>query len=101
RNVFQLRAAARLPLDVYLASKLEALLTRYQDPIYLGTDPSMRPLSIDDETKNSFKLEATRDLGDRFQLVARYAYYTNRIDTRTVHYTRQTLMVGLAFTAER
>lgn len=101
RHVFILRAAAKLPLDVFVSAKLEALATRYQDAIYFGTDPSMRPLSIDDETKDSFRAEATRDVGERWQVVARYTLHTNRIDTRTVHYSRQTFMLGLAFAIDR
>jgi hypothetical protein len=103
RHVFALRFATALPLGCYLAARGELILAQYHNPVALGQNPTTGALlSIDDENRNSLRVDLSRALTERLQLLARYTLYANEIglSSSVAHYRRQTLLLSLAFTLD-
>jgi hypothetical protein len=97
--------AAALPLDLYLALRAEILFARYGDHVIVAqqtSDPAGRTfVSIEDENRNSARVDLSRNLTDRVQLIARYTFYSNELGAGDVTYRRQTALLSLAFTLEK
>jgi hypothetical protein len=102
RHFVTARLAGALPFDLYLAAHLELLFARYADHVVVAqTDIAGRPFaSIDDENRNNLRVDLSRNLTDRLQLIARYTYYANESGSGDVTYRRQTALLSLAFTLE-
>jgi hypothetical protein len=104
RHFITARFAAALPLDLYLAARIEVVFARYADQVYVagvGTDPGLPHATIDDESRNTARVELSRSLSDRLQLIARYNFYANELSKSDVTYRRQTALLSLSFALER
>jgi hypothetical protein len=105
RHFVTARFAAALPADFYLAGRVEVLVARYADGVFIAmTDvaQSGRPfVSIEDENRNNARVELSRNLGERLQLLARYTFYANELGSAAVSYRRHTALLSLAFTLEK
>lgn len=104
RHFLTARFAAALPLELYLAARVEILVARYADPQFLAPGPMAGSpfVSIEDENRNSARVELSRNFGERLQLIARYTFYANELQRDTnVNYRRQTALLSLAFTLEK
>lgn len=105
RHVVTARFAAALPLDLYLAARIEILIARYSDQVYVaqtGMDAAKPWVTIEDENRNSARVELSRNLGDRLQLIARYTFYANELSRNNdVSYRRQTALLSLSFNFEK
>jgi hypothetical protein len=103
RHFVTARFAADLPLGLSLAARAEVLLARWADPIVVAqADTAGRPfVSIEDENRSNARVDLSRDLTSRLQLLARYTFYTNELTSTAVHYRRHTALLSLAFTFEK
>jgi len=104
RHVLALRFATALPFDGYLAARGELIVSQYRDAVALGQNVTTGALlSIDDENRNSLRLDLSRPLSQRVQLLARYTVYANELGlaSSVAHYRRQTFLLSLAFTLEK
>jgi hypothetical protein len=101
RHFVTLRFATPLPLGLYLAARGELLISRYLHPIFVGqlNVQGLTYLSIDDENRSSVRVDLSRALGDRLQLLARYTLYVNELGASGAagHFRRQTALLSLSF----
>jgi hypothetical protein len=98
------RFATELPLDFTLAGRLEVLYARYAENVYVAQTALMtRPwITFEDENRNNARVELSRNIGERLQMMARYTFYANELGTgAAVTYRRHTVLVSLAFTLEK
>jgi hypothetical protein len=100
------RFAAALPGGLVLAARAELLFAFYRDPVVVGQISAGNTFvnfeSIGDENRSSARIDLSRALGDRTRLIARYTFYANELGTTApISYRRQTLLLSLAFTAEK
>ena len=56
--------------------------------------------SIEDESRSTFRIELARLIEGRFELGARYVYYTSAPTSGALEYRRQTALLYLAFLDE-
>jgi hypothetical protein len=96
RHFFTARFAADLPLGLALAARVEVLLARYA-----AQNAGRSFLTYEDENRSSARVDLSRDLTERLQLIARYTFYTNELAATSVTYRRQTALLSLAFTLEK
>jgi hypothetical protein len=104
RHFVTARFAAALPFELYLAARVEILFARYSDQVYVAqTMDAAKPwVTIEDENRNSARVELSRNLGDRLQLIARYTFYANELSRNNdVSYRRQTALLSLSFALEK
>jgi hypothetical protein len=97
------KAGLSLPWELTLTLRAELLFTRYSDPVPLSRDPvTAQPrASIEEESRNTIRVELTRSLGEHFEGIARYIFYTNELVGGPVDYRRHTLLFALAFLFDR
>jgi len=104
RHFATLRFAAELPFGLYLAARGELLFARYLHPIFVGQSASagLAHLSVDDENHSSVRVDVSRSLTDRLQLLLRYTFYANEIGASGAsgHYSRQTALLSVSFTID-
>jgi hypothetical protein len=102
RHFGTIRFAAALPLDLYLALRAEILFAYYADQVFVApTLTAARPYaSIEDENRNNLRVDLSRNLTERLQLIARYTFYSNELGDKGT-YRRQTALLTLAFTIEK
>jgi hypothetical protein len=102
RHFATLHFAAALPLGLYLAARGELLIARYLHPVFVGQSAAqgLTYLSVDDENRSSVRVDVSRALTDRLQLLARYTFYANEIGASGAagHFRRQTALLSLSFT---
>ena len=103
RHFLTAHFAAALPLDLYVALHAEILFARYADHVIVAqTGTAGRPFaSIEDENRNNLRVDLSRNLTERLQLIARYTFYSNELGSGDVTYRRQTALLSLAFTIEK
>jgi hypothetical protein len=103
RHFLTARFAAELPLGFAVAARVEVLLARYADAIVVAqSDVAGRAfITYDDENRSSARVDLSRNLTERLQLIARYTFYTNELAATAVTYRRQTALLSLAFTLEK
>jgi hypothetical protein len=105
RHFATLRLTAPLPLQLYLAARAELVIAEYTDPVTVGqgaTSAGQTFVSIEDENRNNLRVDLSRALSDRLQLLARYTLYVNEIGTSSAtggpaRFRRQTILLTLAF----
>jgi hypothetical protein len=97
--------AAALPLDLFVSARAEILFAHYADEVVVaeteGAAAGRAFVSIEDENRNSARIDLSRNLGDRLQLIARYTIYSNELGASDVTYRRQTALLSLAFLLEK
>ncbi len=103
RHFFTAHVAAALPLDLYVALRAEILFARYADHVVVAQADSVGRtfVSIEDENRNNVRVDLSRNLSERLQLIARYTYYANELGANDVSYRRQTALISLAFPIEK
>ncbi len=104
RHFLTARFAAELPMGLSLAARVEVLFARYADAIIVAqsSDTAGRAfITYDDENRSSARVDLSRNLTDRLQLIARYTLYTNELAATAVTYRRQTALLSAAFTFEK
>jgi hypothetical protein len=103
RHFVTARFAASLPGGLYVTARAELLLARYRDPVIVaqGNDVGRPFISIEDENRSSVRVDLSRNLTDRLQLIARYTFYANELGASQGTYRRQTALLSLAFTVEK
>jgi hypothetical protein len=101
RGLFHARAVIPLPWDLSLSVRGEIIASRYADPLTFSQPVAGLPsASIEDEARSTFRIDLARLLEGRFELGARYVYYTSAPTSGAVGYRRQTLLLYLAFLDE-
>jgi hypothetical protein len=84
-----------------LSARGEVVATRYADPLTFAQPVAGLPsASIEDEARSTFRIDLARLFYGRFELGARYVYYTNAPTSGTLGYRRQTALLYLAFLDE-
>jgi hypothetical protein len=104
RHFLTARFAAELPFGLSLAARVEVLFARYADAIVVAqsSDTAGRAfITYDDENRSSARVDLSRNLTERVQLIARYTLYTNELAATAVTYRRQTALLSAAFTLEK
>jgi hypothetical protein len=102
RGLVHLRTVIPLPGQFSLSARGELVATRYQDPLtFLQPVSGLPSASIEDESRSTLRVELARIFEGRFELGARYVFYTNAPTSSAVEYRRQTLLLYLAFLDER
>jgi hypothetical protein len=100
RHFLSLRLTAGLPLALYLAARAELLIARYADRVIIGSPSTMQTNDIDRENRSSLRVDLSRALTERLQLVARYTAYLNELGS-VGRYRRQTALLSLAVTLDK
>jgi len=100
RHFLSLRLTAGLPLGLYLAARAELLVARYADRVMIGSPSTMQTNDIDRENRSSVRVDLSRALTERLQLVARYTAYLNELGS-VGRYHRQTALLSLAITLDK
>jgi hypothetical protein len=103
RHFINAHVAASLPLDLYVAVHAEIVFAYYADHVFVAP-PNMAGStysSIEDENRNSIRVDLSRNLTERLQLIARYSFYANSSTANDVTYRRQTALISLAYTFEK
>ena len=101
RGLFHARAVIPLPWDLSLSVRGEIIASRYADPLTFSQPVAGLPsASIEDEARSTFRIDLARLVEGRFELGARYVYYTSAPTSGAVGYRRQTLLLYLAFLDE-
>jgi hypothetical protein len=109
RHFVTARLAAALPLDVYVALHAELLFAQYREHVAVAQTDTARPFTtIEDENRSSGRVDLSRNLSERLQLLARYTIYFNQLGSGavtygngTVSYLRQTALLNLVFSYEK
>lgn len=101
RHFVTARFAAALPFDLFVSARAEILFAHYADEVVVAQAQDAAAgrafVSIEDENRNNARVELSRGLGDRLQLIARYTFYANELGAGDVTYRRQTALLSLAF----
>ena len=101
RGLFHVRAVVPLPWDLSLSARGEVVATRYADPLTFSQPVAGLPsASIEDESRSAFRIDLARLFQGRFELGARYVYYTSAPASGALGYRRQTALLYLAFLDE-
>jgi hypothetical protein len=102
RGLLHVRAVVPLPLELSLSIRAEVVATRYRDPLtFLQPVAGLPSASIEDESRSTLRVELSRLFEGRFELGARYVYYTSAPASGAVDFRRQTVLFYLAFLDER
>jgi len=101
RGILHLRAVIPLPWEFSLSMRGEVVATRYADPLTFRQPVGGLPsASIEDESRSTLRVELARLLDSRFEIGARYIFYTSAPTSSSVEYQRQTFLLYLAFLDE-
>jgi hypothetical protein len=102
RHFVDAHVAASLPLDLYVAVRADIVFAYYADHVPVAPNMAGSTFSsIDDENRNSVRVDLSRNLTERLQLVARYSFYANSSTAGNVTYRRQTALLSVAYTFEK
>ncbi len=99
RQGITLKFGARLFWGLYATLKAQLLVTGYLDPITIGQRiVSGTLVSIDDENRNAVIVDVERAIGKSgVSIDARYAVYTNELDSTPSTFLRQTIYLGMTY----
>ena len=101
RGLLHVRTVIPLPLDLSLSARGEIIATRYAAPLTFAQPVAGLPgASIEDESRSTFRIDLARLFEGRFELGARYVYYTSAPTSGALGYRRQTVLLYLAFLDE-
>jgi hypothetical protein len=103
RHFVTARFAAPLPFEIYLTARAEVLFASYPQGTLVGqvAPAGSTFTSIEDENRSNARVDLSRNLSDRLQLIARYTFYGPALGGTRVTYNRQTALLSLAFTLEK
>lgn len=98
RQRLEVSITTELPAKVFLTAQATLRLNTFLDPLLLARDvQSQTFVSIEDENRNSLKLDFARDIGESMALEARLAIYSNEFATQELKFRRQTAYFGLVY----
>jgi len=98
RHRFEASLTTSLFSNIFLTAKGIAQLNLFVDPLLLARDVSAQSfVSIDDENRNALVLHATRAVGERWAVEARYGFFSNEFATDELTFRRQTGYLGLVY----
>jgi hypothetical protein len=101
RGLVHVRAVVPLPWDLSLSVRGEVVATRYADALTFSQPVAGLPsASIEDESRSTFRIDVAHIFEGRFELGARYVYYTSAPATGALGFRRQTALLYLAFLDE-
>jgi hypothetical protein len=101
RGLFHLRTVVLLPWDLSLSARGELVVTHYADALTFQQPIAGLPsASIEDESRSTLRVEVVRLFESRFEVGARYVYYTSWPASGPVDFRRQTLLFYFAFIDE-
>jgi len=101
RGLIHARAVIPLPWEMSLSMRGELVATRYRDPLTFSQPVAGLPsASIEDESRSTFRIDVARLFEGRFELGARYVYYTSAPASAAVGFRRQTALLYIAFLDE-
>ena len=101
RGLFHLRTVFFLPWDLSLSARGELVLTHYADALTFQQPIAGLPgATIEDEGRSTLRVEMVRVFEGRFEVGARYVYYTSWPAAGPVDFRRQTLLFYFAFLDE-
>ena len=102
RGLVHARAVIPLPWQMSLSMRGELVATRYQDPLtFLQPVAGLPSASIEDESRSTLRVDVARLFEGRFEVGARYVFYTSAPTASPVEYRRQTALLYIAFLDER
>jgi hypothetical protein len=102
RHVATARAAAALPLGLYLAGRADLVFVSYRDPVLVASTDAARPFaSIEEENRSSARVDLSRDITDRASALLRYTFYANELGASVGQYRRHTLLLSVSFAFEK
>jgi hypothetical protein len=103
REMVSARFATALPAGLTLAARGELLFAQYADRVVIGQlSAGSTFVSIEDENRSNVRIDLSRQIGSRARGALRYTFYANELGSGApVSYRRQTLLVNLAFSAEK
>jgi hypothetical protein len=102
RGLVHARAVIPLPWQMSLSVRGELVATRYRDPLtFLQPVAALPSASIEDESRSTFRVDIARLFEGRFEVGARYVFYTSAPTASPVEYRRQTALLYIAFLDER
>jgi len=93
------KGAVLLPLDITASWRAELLYTSYAVPLTLARDPvtGTARTSLDDENRNTVRLELARPVAAGWRASLRAILYTNELGTGPVRYRRQSLLLSAVY----
>ncbi len=98
RHRVEASLTTELGAKVFLTARATLRLNTFLDPLLLARDvQSQSFISIEDENRNSLKLDFARDIGDSFAVEARLAIYSNEFATQELSFRRQTGYLGVIY----
>ena len=101
RGLLHVRAVVPMPWDLSLSVRGELVATRYADPLTFSQPVAGLPsASIEDESRSTLRIDLARLFEGRFELGARYVYYTSAPASGALGFRRQTVLLYLAFLDE-
>jgi hypothetical protein len=101
RGLFHLRTVVFLPWDLSLSARGELVVTHYADALTFQQPIAGLPgATIEDEGRSTLRIEMVRLFEVRFEVGARYVYYTSWPASGPVDFRRQTLLFYFAFLDE-
>jgi hypothetical protein len=102
RGLLHVRAVVPLPWELSFSMRAEVVVTRYSDPLtFLQPVAGLPSASIEDESRSTLRVELARLFEGRFELGARYIYYTSAPGSGAIEFRRQTALLYMAFLDER
>jgi hypothetical protein len=102
RGLVHARAVIPLPWQVSLSMRGELVASRYEDPLtFLQPVAGQPSATIEDESRSTFRVDVARLFEGRFEVGARYVFYTSAPAASPVVYRRQTALLYIAFLDER
>ena len=102
RGLVHARAVMPLPWQMSLSMRGELVATRYEDPLtFLQPVAALPSASIEDESRSTLRVDVARLFEGRFEVGARYVFYTSAPTASPVEYRRQTALLYIAFLDER
>jgi hypothetical protein len=103
RHFVTARFGAALPFQLFVAALAEILFASYSEQVIVGgvSTAGATFVNIEDENRSNLRVDLSRNLSERLQLIARYTYYTSPFGLAGLSYSRHTALLSLAFTFER
>jgi hypothetical protein len=102
RGLVHVRAVIPLPWQMSLSTRGELVASRYQDPLtFLQPVAGQLSASIEDESRSTLRVDVARIFEGRFEVGARYVFYTSAPTASAVEFRRQTALLYIAFLDER
>lgn len=102
RQRLELGVTTALPLDLFLTARAALQLDIFLDSLLLARDVQAEDwTAIEDDRRNSVSIHVTRDLGPRWSMEARYAFFGNEFATQELTFRRHVFYLGAVYHLQR